>query len=151
MKLKIDSIVNKKGAPALKIISLGGTTSVTGNITAYECGNDIIVVDCGISFPDSDMPGVDVVIPDFTYILENRERVRAVLITHAHEDHFGAVPFLLKELKLPVYGTKLVIEFVKGKLEDRASKQLAESTSFHELSPESAPVTIGNFKIEAFR
>ena len=143
--------MEQKTKPALKIINIGGTTDVTGNITVYESGDDIIVVDCGIGFPDADMPGVDVVIPDFSYILENRERVRALLITHAHEDHFGAVPFLLKELKLPVYGTKLVIEFVKGKLEDRASKQLAESTSFHELSPDTPEVTIGNFKISAYR
>ncbi|OGC47935.1 hypothetical protein A2886_01615 [candidate division WWE3 bacterium RIFCSPHIGHO2_01_FULL_42_13] len=150
MKLKIDSIVNKKGAPALKIISLGGTTSVTGNITAYECGNDIIVVDCGIGFPDSDMPGVDVVIPDFSYLFQNRDRVRALFITHAHEDHFGAVPYLLKELDVPIYSSNLVLGFVKGRLQDKASKQIAAAASLHVFSPETPPVTIGNFTFTAF-
>lgn len=150
MKLKIDSIINKSGAPALKIISLGGTTSVTGNITAYECGNDIIVVDCGIGFPDSDMPGVDVVIPDFSYLLQNRERVRALFITHAHEDHFGAVPYLLKELDVPIYSSKLVLGFVKERLMDKASKQIAAAASLHVFSPETPPVTIGNFTFTAF-
>lgn len=151
MKKKVNSIVNRKGGPALKIISLGGTTTVTGNITVYECGNDIIVIDCGIGFPDSDMPGVDVVIPDFSYLLENRERVRGIFITHGHEDHFGAVPYLLKELNVPVYADKLVQGFVRARLKDRVSKQLAESASLNLISPDTDEIVIGNFKLSAFR
>jgi ribonuclease J len=151
MKPKVKSIVNRRGGPALKIINLGGTTTVTGNLTAYECGEDIIVVDCGIGFPDSDMPGVDVVIPDFSYLLENRERVRGIFVTHAHEDHFGAIPYLLKELNVPVYSSRLVLGFVKERLADRVSKQLAESASLRLVSPETEKVVIGNFEISAFR
>jgi ribonuclease J len=151
MKLKVNSIINKKEGPALKILNIGGTTTVTGNLTVYECGDDIIVVDCGIGFPDSDMPGVDVIIPDFSYLLANRERVRGIFITHGHEDHFGAVPYLLKELNVPVYSGKLVQGFLRSRLKDRVSKQLAESASLILLSPDTEEVTVGNFKISAFR
>lgn len=152
MKLKVKSIINKKGAPPVRIINIGGTTTVTGNITAYECGDEIIVVDCGIGFPDSDMPGVDVVIPDFSYLLENREKVKGLIITHAHEDHFGATPYLLKELNIPVYSSKLVLAFVKNRIEDRGTKQLAKAAKLIELSPETGEQKIGNnFKINAFR
>ncbi len=102
----------------LKIIPLGGTTGVNKNLFVYEYGNDIIVVDCGVGFPDSADYGVDLVIPDFSYLLDNRNKVRAVLITHGHEDHFGAVPFLLNELKVPVYSSKLVSGFIQNKLND---------------------------------
>lgn len=151
MKLKVNSIVNRETGPALKIINLGGTTTVTGNLTVYECGGDILVVDCGIGFPDSDMPGVDVVIPDFSYLLENREKVRGIIVTHAHEDHFGAIPYLLKELKAPVYSSKLVLGFIKKRLKDKVSKQLADSASLREFSPEMKELVLGKFKILAFR
>lgn len=136
----------------LKIINIGGTTDVNGNLTIYETENDIVIVDCGIGFPDSDMPGVDIVIPDFSYILENADKVKGLVITHAHEDHLGATPYLVKELNIPIYGNKLVNEFVKERLVDRASKQVADAAKFHEISSDSDPVTIGrDFTFEFFK
>lgn len=105
----------KSSAP-LKVISLGGLEEIGKNITVFECGEDIILVDCGMSFPDEDMPGIDIVIPDFTYLIRNKDRVRGLFVTHGHEDHIGAIPYLLKEMKIPVYGTKLTIGLIAGKL-----------------------------------
>ena len=105
----------KSSAP-LKVISLGGLEEIGKNITVFECGDDIILVDCGMSFPDEDMPGIDIVIPDFTYLIRNKDRVRGLFVTHGHEDHIGGIPYLLKEMKIPVYGTKLTIGLIAGKL-----------------------------------
>ncbi len=102
----------------LRVIPLGGLQEVGKNITALEYGDDIIVVDCGMGFPDEDMPGVDLVIPDFSYLEENRDRVRGVLLTHGHEDHIGGVPYLLRTLSVPVYGTPLTLGILKRKLEE---------------------------------
>ena len=102
----------------LRVISLGGLQEVGKNITALEYGNDIIIVDCGMGFPDEDMPGVDLVIPDFSYLEENRDRVRGVLLTHGHEDHIGGVPYLLKTISVPVYGTPLTLGILKRRLEE---------------------------------
>lgn len=136
----------------LKIINIGGTMDVTGNLTVYETENDIVIVDCGIGFPDSDMPGVDIVIPDFSYVFENADKVKGIVLTHAHEDHLGAVPFLLKELNVPIYGNKLVNEFVRERLVDRASKAVADAAKFHEISSDSDSVAIGrDFEFEFFR
>ena len=96
----------------LKIIPLGGVEEVGLNMTVLEYGDDIMVIDAGLMFPEEDMLGVDFVIPDFTYILENRERVRGVVLTHGHEDHTGALPFLMKKLDVPVYGTPLTLGLV---------------------------------------
>ncbi len=104
--------------PALSIIPLGGVGEIGLNMTVLEYGDDIIVIDSGLMFPDAEMLGVDIVIPDFTYLVENKERVRGILITHAHEDHIGALPFLLREVNVPVYGTRLTLGFIKDKLEE---------------------------------
>ena len=106
------------GDPALSIIPLGGVGEIGLNMTVLECGGDIMVIDAGLMFPDAEMLGVDIVIPDFSYLLENRDRIRGVVLTHAHEDHIGALPFLLKELKIPVYGTRLTLGFVREKLRE---------------------------------
>ncbi|MDD3192965.1 MAG: RNase J family beta-CASP ribonuclease [Oscillospiraceae bacterium] len=102
----------------LRIISLGGLGEIGKNVTVYESGNDMFVVDCGLAFPEADMPGVDSVIPDFTYLIKNKDRLRGVVITHGHEDHIGALPYLLKELSVPLYGTRLTLGLVEGKLKE---------------------------------
>ncbi len=116
--LKRSSHQLKPGRPALKIISLGGLGEIGKNITVYECGEDILVVDCGLAFPDDDLLGVDMVIPDFTYLTRNRERIRGVFLTHGHEDHIGGLPYLLREVNVPVYGTALTLGLVEGKLRE---------------------------------
>ena len=105
-----------KTAKKLKIIPLGGVGEIGKNMTVIEYGSDIIIVDCGMSFPDEEMPGIDVVIPDMTYIKKNAANVRGILITHGHEDHIGAVPYALQKLNVPVYATKLTIALIEQKL-----------------------------------
>ena len=107
-----------KRAPVgkLKIISLGGLNEIGKNLTVFEYENDMIIVDCGLGFPDDDMPGVDLVIPDFSYLEENREKIRGVLLTHGHEDHIGAIPYLLRVLNPPIFGTNLTLGIIKNKL-----------------------------------
>lgn len=105
-----------KTAKKLKIIPLGGVGEIGKNMTVMEYGSDIIIVDCGMSFPDEEMPGIDVVIPDMTYIEKNAANVRGILITHGHEDHIGAVPYALQKLNVPVYATKLTIALIEQKL-----------------------------------
>src|SRR3989344_5065507 len=102
----------------LRFIAISGTTDVTQNLYVYETEKDMIVVDCGVGFPEQDMFGVDLVIPDFTYIRQNANKLRGILITHGHEDHMGALPFLLKDVKAPIYSTKLVAGFIEEKFED---------------------------------
>ncbi len=112
--------VQKPAGPVvrLKVIPLGGLEEIGKNLTVFECGEDIILIDCGMSFPDEDMPGIDIVIPDFTYIVKNKDRVRGLFVTHGHEDHIGAIPYLLKEVNVPVYGTRLTIGLIEGKLKE---------------------------------
>ena len=136
--------------PALKIITLSGTESVTKNLTVYECGDDIIAVDCGVGFPDADMRGVDLVLPDFTYLKENSHRVRALFITHGHEDHIGAVPYLLQELNIPIYSSQLVLGFLTERLKEKLNDKLT-GISLNTLEPNSPEVQIGNFRVSAFK
>lgn len=104
--------------PPVRIIPLGGLGEVGKNVTVYECQGDSFLVDCGMTFPDESMPGVDLVIPDFSYVLENRDKIKGICITHGHEDHIGALPFLLKQVNLPLYGTRLTLGLVEGKLKE---------------------------------
>lgn len=102
----------------IKIIPLGGLGEIGKNITLYEYDNDMFLVDCGMSFPDEEMPGIDIVIPDFTYILENKDKIKGLVVTHGHEDHIGAIPYLLKDFNLPIYATRLTIGLIEGKLKE---------------------------------
>lgn len=105
-------------AEKLKIISLGGLNEIGKNMTVYEYGSDMIVVDAGMGFPDDDMYGIDVVIPDFTYLIKNRDRIRGIFITHGHEDHIGCLPYLLREINVPVYATRMSAGLIRLKLEE---------------------------------
>ncbi|MBR5381193.1 MAG: ribonuclease J [Oscillospiraceae bacterium] len=105
-------------AEKLKIISLGGLNEIGKNLTVYEFGNDILIVDCGMGFPDDDMYGIDVIIPDFTYLVKNRDRIRALVITHGHEDHIGGVPYLLSEINVPIFTTRLTAGLIEAKLQE---------------------------------
>lgn len=108
---------NKRTTP-INIIPLGGLHEIGKNMTAYECGNDIFIVDCGLAFPDGEMLGVDMVIPDFTWVEKNIDRVRGLAITHGHEDHIGGIAYLLKKCNIPIYGTRLTIGLIEGKLKE---------------------------------
>ena len=105
-------------AEKLKIIPLGGLNEIGKNMTVYEYGNDIIIVDAGMGFPDTDMYGVDVVIPDFTYLIQNQSRIRGIFLTHGHEDHIGGIPYLLRSLQAPIYATRMTAGLVRLKLEE---------------------------------
>lgn len=107
-----------KNEKKLKIIPLGGLQEIGKNITAFEFENDIIVVDCGISFPEDELLGIDLVIPDISYLVKNKDKVRGIVLTHGHEDHIGAIAYFLKEINVPVYGTKLTLGLVEYKLEE---------------------------------
>jgi ribonuclease J len=134
---------------ALRIIPLGGLGEVGKNMTVYELGEDIIVVDAGLAFPRDEHLGVDLVLPDFGYLEDRAGRVRAVVLTHGHEDHVGGLPYFLREVKVPeVWATKLTLELVASKLDEHG---LLRSTELRELVPEEAPVQIGPFRIEAVR
>lgn len=109
---KIERDINAK----VRVISLGGLNEIGKNITVLECGEDIIVIDCGFAFPDEEMLGVDLVLPDFTYLRDNVEKVRAIVLTHGHEDHIGGIPYLLREINAPIYGTLLTLGIIKNKL-----------------------------------
>lgn len=102
----------------LRIIPLGGLNEIGKNMTAIECGDDIIVIDCGIAFPDDDMPGVDLVIPDVTYLEANASKLRGIVLTHGHEDHIGAIPYVLRNINTPIYGTRLTVGIVRNKLKE---------------------------------
>ena len=105
-------------AEKLKIISLGGLNEIGKNLTVYEYGNDIIVVDCGMGFPDDDMYGIDVVIPDVSYLIKNQSKIRGIFITHGHEDHIGALPYVLRSINAPIYATRMSMGLIRLKLEE---------------------------------
>ena len=134
----------KKQTKKLRIIPLGGLHEIGKNCTLIEYGEDIIAIDCGMSFPDDEMLGVDSVIPDFSYLVENAAKVRGFVITHAHEDHIGGVPYLLKQLNVPVYGSRLTIGFIKNKLKEHK----IQSPKLVEMAPGQV-IDLGCFKVEA--
>jgi len=117
--------VVKKPSVPIKIAFLGGLNEIGKNLTLFECQDDIIILDCGMAFPDGDMLGVDLVIPDFTYIEQNKDRVKGIVITHAHEDHIGGLPYLLSKVNVPIYGTRLTIGLIENKLREHSLDRLS--------------------------
>jgi len=128
----------------IKIIPLGGLGEIGKNMTVIEYDNDIIIVDCGMAFPNDDMPGVDCVIPDFSYVLRNKARIKGVVLTHGHEDHVGSLPYLLREIKVDVYATRLTIGLINNKLKEH---RLLGKANLHSIKV-GQPIEIGKFKIE---
>lgn len=128
---------------ALKVMFFGGVGEIGKNITALEYGDDILIIDCGLAFPGEDMPGVDLVIPDFTYIKENASRVKGIVITHGHEDHIGSLPYLLKDVKVPVYGSKLTLTLLENKLHEHKITGIPQMV----VEPRNE-VRLGCFKVE---
>jgi len=118
--------------PPLKIIPLGGLGEIGKNLTVYEYENEIIIVDCGMAFPDEEMLGIDLVIPDFSYLEENRDKIKGLFITHGHEDHIGAVPYLLQKLNIPVFATRFSMALIENKL---AEKNLLSSAKLNIVKP----------------
>ena len=110
--------MSKRKSSNLRIIPLGGLREVGKNITVVEYRNDIIIIDCGLTFPDDEMLGIDIVIPDFKYLEENKHKIRGLFVTHGHEDHIGAIPYLLKKLDVPIYGTRLTLGLLENKLKN---------------------------------
>lgn len=130
--------------PAVKIIPLGGMEQIGMNMTVFEYGDSIIVVDCGMSFPTDEMLGIDMVIPDITYLQQNIEKVKAVFITHGHEDHIGALPYFLKSVNVPVYATKLTLGIIEGKLEEHGINKLVKK----KIVKYGQTISAGDFKVE---
>ena len=128
----------------VKIIPLGGLNEIGKNMTAYECENDIFIVDCGLAFPDDDMLGVDIVIPDFTYIENNADRVRGIVITHGHEDHIGGLAYLLKRVNIPVYASRLTIGLIQGKLKEHG---ILDTAQLNVVQPKKA-IKMGCMSVE---
>ena len=135
-----------RSAP-VKFAALGGLNEIGKNLYVYECCNDMFIVDCGLAFPDEEMPGVDLVVPDFTYLEKNRERFRGVVITHGHEDHIGALPYLLKKINVPIYGTRLTLGLVEGKLKEHG---LLSQASLNVVEPRQN-VKMGCMSVEFIR
>ena len=135
----------KKQKNNLKVIALGGLGEIGKNMTVLEYKQDIIIIDCGLAFPTDDMPGIDLVIPDVTYLKKNREKIRGIVLTHGHEDHIGALPYILREINVPIYGTKLTIGLVENKL--REHKMMQNTERFNVMQGES--IKLGtHFKVE---
>lgn len=131
----------------LKIIPLGGLNEIGKNMTVFECSNDIFIVDCGLAFPDSDMPGVDLVLPDFAYVEQNADRIRGIVITHGHEDHIGGLAYLLKKVNVPVYATRLTIGLIEGKLREHG---ILSSAQLNVVTPRQT-VKMGCMAVEFIR
>jgi len=137
----------QKRGTRVKIIALGGLNEIGKNMYLFECSNDLFIIDCGLAFPDSDMLGVDIVIQDYTYLEQNRDKFRGVILTHGHEDHIGALPYLLKKFNVPIYGTRLTLGLVEGKLKEHG---LLSSATLNVVKPRQH-VKMGCMSVEFIR
>lgn len=173
---KAKPVKRQSGSKKLKVIPLGGLDEIGKNMTVIEYGDDMIIIDCGLAFPDADMLGIDHVIPDFTYVMKNRQKLRGIFVTHGHEDHIGSLPYFLKEINVPIFANKLTLGLIKRKLvEHRLDKQsilmeckpgdivtrgcfsvefikvnhsIADSAAFAVKTPVGTIVDMGDFKID---
>ena len=136
----------KEAATPIHIYPLGGLGEVGKNMTVYECNGDMIIVDCGLVFPDSEMYGVDMVIPDFTFVVQNKDRIKGLLITHGHEDHIGALPYVLKKINVPVYGTRLTLGILEGRLKENG----VDSSNLHSVM-QGDIINVGCFSVGFIR
>ena len=139
-------MANRRSKPKtrLKVIALGGLEEIGKNMTVLEYGNDIIIIDCGLAFPEDDMLGIDLVIPDITYLAKNVEKIRGIVLTHGHEDHIGALPYVLKQLKVPVFGTLLTLGLLENKLREH---KMLDKTTLHTVVP-GEKVKLGKMVVE---
>ena len=135
---------NAKQKPAIRIIPLGGIGEIGKNMTVIEYGNDMVVIDCGLMFPENDMLGIDYVIPETEYLLKNKDRLRAIILTHGHEDHIGAIPYALKELNMPIYATKLTMGLIENKLKEHNLLR----TTRRKVIKHGQSINLGRFRIE---
>ena len=133
-----------KKSSSLKVIPLGGLEQIGMNITAFEYEDSIIVVDCGLSFPEDDMLGIDLVIPDITYLRNNIDKVKGFMITHGHEDHIGALPYVLKEVNVPVYATRLTMGLIENKLREHSILNMVK----RKVVKFGQSINLGQFRIE---
>ena len=131
----------------LKVIPLGGMEEIGKNMTVFEYGENIIVIDCGLAFPEDEMLGIDLVIPDITYLEKNGEKIRGIILTHGHEDHIGALPYVLKRLQVPVYGTELTLALVENKLLEHDMIEKADLR----IVRQGQTIQMGPFKVEFIR
>ena len=148
-KVKINKVkkINVKSKNKLNVIPLGGLGEIGKNMTAFEYKNEIIVIDCGLAFPDEDLYGIDIVIPDATYLVKNKEKVKGFFITHGHEDHIGGLPYILRQINVPVYGTKLTIGLISSKLKEH---NILNECTLNTVEP-GEMVNLDNLKIEYVR
>ena len=144
LAIKEDFLFKKEN---LKIIPLGGIEEIGKNITVFEYGNDIVLVDCGVAFPEDDMLGIDLVIPDFSYLEKNKDKIRGLVITHGHEDHIGAIAYLLKQINVPIYATKLTVGLIKNKLEEHHLNGVAKLNEVKQ----GQIIVLGKMRVEFIR